>query len=459
MNYPSTWSVNETDMTPEDRVNLIAEFVSPFETYNDTHIEYVQINRDDGIFYEADLNEYLDEAINTYKDTANNFTLIESSTSDALSGQPAYSLTFTEVLNGEDGQEPITLKNFETGILLNNTAYIVTYVGQEEKFDKYFPVVEQMINSFKLLLPASYDEGLTPPLVTNLNTSTFGLEESITGTNETTSTSTSTGSNSTSSNPIIPNNLTDSQIGLNDNTTEAASKSGGTNLSAGGQFNESSQVNDTRDGENVSSFRDLSAVKGKEGLPFLESENRALEKNKAVDIQIKAPEKNGLFGAVNFVPNEIVVDIGTIVVWTNNHSSVHTVTSVNNNTLRNDNITTGRDGIPLFDSDYMNTGDEFSYNFTQPGRFDYFDKNNDSLKGVVFVKQTPSQIKNTSSLLDNENTNPESADPISNDDFGSSNNTRSGILDNLKDINNSSAKSNNGTLSQLVQSLRQLIDR
>ncbi|MDF0679904.1 MAG: hypothetical protein P0116_02945 [Candidatus Nitrosocosmicus sp.] len=65
MNYPSTWSVNETAITPEDRVNLIAEFVSPFETYNDTYIEYVQINRDDGIFYEADLNEYLAEAINT----------------------------------------------------------------------------------------------------------------------------------------------------------------------------------------------------------------------------------------------------------------------------------------------------------------------------------------------------------------------------------------------------------
>ena len=107
-----------------------------------------------------------------------------------------------------------------------------------------------MINSFKLLLPASYDEGLTPPLVTNLNTSTIGLEESITGTNETT-TSTSTGSNSTSSNPIIPNNLTNSQIGQKDNTTESASKGGEANLSAGGQFHESSQVNDTRDSENV----------------------------------------------------------------------------------------------------------------------------------------------------------------------------------------------------------------
>jgi hypothetical protein len=91
-------------------------------------------------------------------------------------------------------------------------------------------------------------------------------------------------------------------------------------------------------------------------------------------------------------------------------------------------------------------------------RFDYFDKNNASLKGVVFVKQAPSQINNTSPLLDNESTKPESADPISND-FGSSNNNKSGILDNLKDVSNSSAKSNNGTLSQLVQSLRQLIDR
>ena len=103
-----------------------------------------------------------------------------------------------------------------------------------------------------------------------------------------------------------------------------------------------------------------------------------MEKDKVVGIQIKAPEMNGLFGTVNFVPNEIVVDIDTIVVWTNNHSSVHTVTSVNNNTFGTDNITTGRDGIPLFDSDYMNTGNKFSYNFTQPGRFDYFDKNNDS---------------------------------------------------------------------------------
>lgn len=89
INYPSTWSLNETDLTPEDRVDLIAEFVSPFDSYNDTYTEYVQLNRDDGIFYQADLNNYMQEAISSYQNTTSNFTLIDSSTSGLLSGRPA----------------------------------------------------------------------------------------------------------------------------------------------------------------------------------------------------------------------------------------------------------------------------------------------------------------------------------------------------------------------------------
>jgi plastocyanin len=316
MKYPSTWSVNETDLTPEDRVDLIAEFASPFETFNDTYIEYVQINRDDGIFYEADLNEYLQEGINAYTDSTNNFTLIESSTFDTLSGQPAYSLTYTQTLRDENGQQPITLKNFETGILVNNTAYYIVYIGQEDRFDRFLPVVKQMVNSFKLLLPIS----------TNNTNSTFGLEESIIGINQTTS------------------NSTDSNL-INSNQTAPAN---------------------------------LTTAIGEENLPLLKSKNESSENDKTIDIQITTTEKNGSSETINFVPQEIVVDIGTSVVWTNNHSSVHTITSVNNNSLGNSisNITMGEDGIPLFDSDYMNTGDKFSYTFTQPGRFDYLDKNN-----------------------------------------------------------------------------------
>ncbi len=418
MKYPSTWSVNETDLTPEDRINLIAEFVSPFETFNDTYIEYVQINRDDGIFYEADLNEYLQEAINAYVDSTNNFTLIESSTSETLSGQPAYSLTYTQTLSDEDGQQPIMLKNFETGILVNNTAYYIAYIGHEDRFDTYMPIIEQMINSFKLLFPFS----------TNNTNSTFGLEESIIDTNQTISNSTLI--------PFIPPLLATTII----DTNQTISNSNGSN-----------QVN-----SNQSAPVNLTIATGEENLPLLKSENESSENDKTIDIWITTTtEKNGTSEMVNFVPKEIVVNFNTSVVWTNNHSSVHTITSVNNNTLGNSsNITTGGEGIPLFDSDYMNTGDKFSYTFNQPGRFDYFDKNNDNLKGTVFVKQAPVQITDGSILLDAVNTTQESTNLISNNQ---SENNENRILGNLSDSDNPTVNSNNKTLSQLIQTLRQLI--
>ncbi len=418
MKYPSTWSVNETDLTPEDRINLIAELVSPFETFNDTYIEYVQINRDDGIFYEADLNEYLQEAINAYTDSTNNFTLIESSTSETLSGQPAYSLTYTQTLSDESGQQPIMLKNFETGILVNNTAYYIAYIGHEDRFDTYMPIIEQMINSFKLLFPFS----------TNNTNSTFGLEESIIDTNQTISNSTLI--------PFIPPLLATTII----DTNQTISNSTGF-----------SQVN-----SNQSAPVNLTIATGEENLPLLNSENESSENDKTIDIWITTTtEKNGASEMVNFVPKEIVVNFNTRVVWTNNHSSVHTITSVNNNTLGNSsNITTGGKGIPLFDSDYMNTGDKFSYTFNQPGRFDYFDKINDNLKGTVFVKQAPVQITDGSILLDAVNTTQESTNLISNNQ---SENNENRILGNISDSDNPTVNSNNKTLSQLIQTLRQLI--
>lgn len=397
MKYPSTWSVNETDLTPDDRVDMIAEFVSPFENFNDTYTEYVQINRDDGIFYEADLNEYLQEGINAYTDSTNNFTLIESSTSGTLSGQPAYTLTFTQTLGAENGQQPLTLKNFETGILVNNTAYYITYIGEENGFDRNLPIFKQMVNSFKLLLPVS---------INNTN-ATSGVTESIISTNQTFLNS--TGSNLTNSNQSALTNLT--------------------------------------------------TTIGDESLPIVISPNNTSENDKTVDIQITTTEKNGSSETINFVPKEIVVEINTNVEWTNNHSSVHTVTSVNNNTIGKDsNFTTGGGpGIPLFDSDYMNAGDKFSYTFTQPGRFDYFDKNSDedNLKGTVFVKQPPVQVINNSTMLGAANMTQKDTNPISNNQ---SNNSENKILSNISDSDNPTISPNNKTLSNLIQTLRQLIN-
>lgn len=472
MNYPSTWSVNETDPTPEDRVDLIAEFVSPFETLNDTYTEYVQLNRDDGIFYVADLNKYLQESISSYQDSVSNFTLIDSSTSDYLSDQPAYSLTFTQVLNGEGGQKPITLKCFEIGTLINNTGYYITYIGQDDQFERFFPIVKQMINSFKIILSPSYNGSLMSfnSSDLDLNSSilsshfTSPLENSTSGFDETTLHS--TGFNSSSSIPILSNNLDNRQIGLENGTSGSTLNNKVLDPIIISPFNNTLSSNNTNDDTNVTRLNGSTTIGEKDNLQVEMSQNNTLEKSKVAHIEIRPSDGNKLKEA-EFNPREIVVDIGTMVFWTNNQSSVHTVTSVNNNTVENNIITSTTRGAPLFDSDYMNTGDKFFYNFTQPGRFDYYDKNNEDLKGTVFVKQAPKQIIsnqaiNTSSLTSQitENSAAKNIEfPSSDNNTASSLNNKTGSLDNLTNTgNNPNTASKEGTLSQLIHSLRQMIN-
>lgn len=173
------------------------------------------------------------------------------------------------MLNGERLQEPI-IKCFETGTLLNNTSYYITYIGQDEQFDKYFPIVKQMIDSFKIILPLSYKEGLMPS-TSNLNSSftptsvtTSGLNKPIGNVDQTTLTS--PGSNLSSPNPIVPNNLTNSQIGVGDNTNTSTSN----NVEIINPFNNNLQVNNTSENRDVSPINKSSSVgEEKESLPIL----------------------------------------------------------------------------------------------------------------------------------------------------------------------------------------------
>jgi plastocyanin len=66
-----------------------------------------------------------------------------------------------------------------------------------------------------------------------------------------------------------------------------------------------------------------------------------------------------------FTPAKIEIEAGTTVVWTNEDSVIHTVTSATGDDL--DSPPSG-----LFDSGNMEQGDTFSYTFDEPGGYDYF---------------------------------------------------------------------------------------
>ena len=152
INYPSNWSKVELDYEPQDRIIDIVTFYSRLENPSDPFADYYGVSVDKDLFYEADLNEYLQETIDAYETAYEDFELLASDTTSSLAGRPAYSLTFSHVLEveGED-EEHINLRTFETGTLDNNSAYYITFTAEENAYAELLSVVEQMIDTFKLL--------------------------------------------------------------------------------------------------------------------------------------------------------------------------------------------------------------------------------------------------------------------------------------------------------------------
>ena len=75
-----------------------------------------------------------------------------------------------------------------------------------------------------------------------------------------------------------------------------------------------------------------------------------------------------------FSPATLTVDKGTVVTWTNNDSTTHTITSGANRT---------KDGT--FDQQ-VSGGNEASVTFSTAGTFDYFCQIHSSMKATVVVK-------------------------------------------------------------------------
>ena len=73
-----------------------------------------------------------------------------------------------------------------------------------------------------------------------------------------------------------------------------------------------------------------------------------------------------------FIPSMVTIDIGGEVIWENNDTAAHTVTS----------------GTPsgVFDSSLVMAGSSFSHTFDAAGTFDYFCMVHPWMTGVVVVR-------------------------------------------------------------------------
>lgn len=77
-----------------------------------------------------------------------------------------------------------------------------------------------------------------------------------------------------------------------------------------------------------------------------------------------------------YIPYEITIDVGTEVVWSNDDTAGHTVTS--------GTIEGGPDGI--FDSGLFMAGKTFSYRFESAGEYPYYCLVHPWMTGIVTVE-------------------------------------------------------------------------
>lgn len=139
--YPAEWEVMK------DYGGAAVVFKSPLDGPLDVFHENVNIIVQDISHDPLTLREYSDRAIYQMEVTfMQNFELEESTAVATLGGYPAYKIIFT-------GHGPNTeLRYYMTWIVLDKVrAYQVNYTALPSQFDKYDPLVERMLLSFKVL--------------------------------------------------------------------------------------------------------------------------------------------------------------------------------------------------------------------------------------------------------------------------------------------------------------------
>jgi hypothetical protein len=142
--YPNSWKILES--TDEESPTIVT-FVPPgeenaFQYLVTFSIQVFTADKDD------DLSESLEQTISLYKndeDVYDDFEIVGQSTiTDKIGGYPAYSLTGTYNYDGKD------YKLADWGFKVEETEFDFVYDSESQKFEKYYPDIRKMVESFKL---------------------------------------------------------------------------------------------------------------------------------------------------------------------------------------------------------------------------------------------------------------------------------------------------------------------
>ena len=139
MQYPSTWKSFELPNTTSNTIR----FVSPFENSSDRYRETVDVSL--FILNNTSLDLLITNTTKVLKGTLNDFQIIQSNTT-TFAGYPTWNLVYIY----SDPMIGMT-KSMLTSILQNDMfLYMIKYFAKPADYASSLPIVNKMIDSFKL---------------------------------------------------------------------------------------------------------------------------------------------------------------------------------------------------------------------------------------------------------------------------------------------------------------------
>ena len=146
MLYPSNWTQqNSTGVEEDDRFIVVSQFFSPVET--DRYFANVVLAID-SMPQTTSIEGYRSQSIDLYRQDPEfqEFQLLSSNIGNfTLAGMPAYSVEIAYT-DPEFGPQNM----LEVGRIVENRVYYIQYFADPPIYQKYFPIVQRMIESFQI---------------------------------------------------------------------------------------------------------------------------------------------------------------------------------------------------------------------------------------------------------------------------------------------------------------------
>jgi eukaryotic-like serine/threonine-protein kinase len=140
LQYPFSWDKEENG-TKQDTETDVVTFYPPAANSNASlDISIDDISDEKGI----GLAQYASSGVSDLKQSLTNFKSLGLATNSVLAGLPAYKSIYTYV------DQNTIFKDMEIGAIKGDKIYILTYEAGINEYDKYLPIIQELINSFQV---------------------------------------------------------------------------------------------------------------------------------------------------------------------------------------------------------------------------------------------------------------------------------------------------------------------